>query len=153
MIRLATTNDITTIIELGIELKQSSPYVANINPRKARKNLAFFINSKRCQVLVAEHKGEVIGFIIGGIEDTWFSDEQMVSDVAFYVRPRFRGYGVGLVKRLRAWARTFPKVREITLGVSTGLDVNERTGKMYQHLGLQRVGGIYTENLKGNDSE
>lgn len=153
MIREATTNDIAAIIELGKELKSASPYVAVINPLKARKNLAFFINSKRCLVLVAEHQQEIVGFIVGGISDHWFSDEQMVTDVAFYVRPRYRVYSVGLVKRLREWGMQFPKVREMTLGISTGLDPNERTGRLYEHLGLTRVGGVFTQNLGEQSNE
>lgn len=153
MIREATTKDIAEIIRLGEELRETSPFVANINPQKARKNLAFFINSKRCLVLVAEHHGEVVGFIVGGIADSWFSDQQMVTDTAFYVRPKYRSYSVGMVKRLRSWGMQFPKVREITLGISTGLDPDERTGRLYEHLGLTRVGGMFTQNLGEQPNE
>ncbi|RAK01601.1 GNAT family N-acetyltransferase [Aliidiomarina maris] len=147
MIREATTNDISRLIELGEELRQQSPTMPAINPIKARKNLAFFMNSKRCAVFVAEHSGEVVGFIVGGIEDNWFSDERSVTDVAFYVRPLYRVYAVGLVKRLRTWGQTFQRVKDITLGISSGLDSNERTGRMYEHLGMQRVGGIFIQRF------
>lgn len=147
MIREATTDDIGRILELGADLKVQSPTMPSINPQKARKNLAFFMNSKRCAVFVAERAGEVVGFIVGGIEDNWFSDEQSVTDVAFYVLPRHRVYAVGLVKRLRSWGQSFPRVKDITLGISSGLDPNERTGRMYQHLGLQRVGGIFIQKF------
>lgn len=151
MIREATTDDIGAIIDLGGELEEQSSTIANIDPLKARKNLAFFMNSKRCLVLVAEHNEEVVGFIVGGIEELWYSQAQSVTDVAFYVRPRYRVYGPGLVKRLRAWGKQFPKVQDITLGISSGLESVQRTGQLYERLGLKPAGGIFIQKF-GDDT-
>lgn len=153
MIRPAKTDDITQMIALGEKLRGQSPFVRAINPLKARKNLAFFISSKRCCVLVAEHKGAIVGFIVGGLEDNWYSDEQTVSDVAFYVEPRYKVYAAGLVKKLRAWGSQFPKATDFLLGISSGVDGAERTGKLYERLGMTRTGGIYAQILKGEDHE
>lgn len=149
MIREATGADIDRILALGESLRAESDFMCSVNPQKARRNLAFFINSKRCLVLVAEHQSQVVGFIVGGIETLWYSDEQLVTDVAFYVEPLYRAYGPALVKRLRSWGMRFPRVSELLLGISTGTRHAERTGRMYQHLGLRAVGGLYVQKLRG----
>lgn len=153
MIRQATVGDITQILALGDKLKEQSPFVRTINPQKARKNLAFFISSKRCLVLVAEHQGEIVGFIVGGIEDNWYSDERTVTDVAFYVEPKYRVYAAGLVKHLRAWGSQFSTVSDFLLGISSGVDGTERTGRLYERLGMTRTGGMYAQILGAQDNE
>lgn len=148
MIRPAKVDDITGIIELGKELLDESPVLPPHDPLKARKALAFFISGARTSVFVAEHDGEIVGFIVGVLDEYWWSEVQYASDAAFYVKPEFRGYAVGLVKRLVTWAKKFKKVKHISLGVSSGLETYERTGQLYERLGFKPVGGIHTKSIE-----
>lgn len=150
MIRPAKVDDISSIIELGAKLLDESPVLPPHDPLKARKALAFFISGARASVFVADHDGEIVGFIVGVLDEYWWSDAQYASDAAFFVEPNHRGYAVGLVKNLVAWAQKFKKVKQVSLGVSSGLETYERTGKLYERLGFKPVGGIHTKSIEVN---
>lgn len=145
MIRQATVDDITDIIKLGQDAIAESKYLPDYDPLKARKTLAFFISAAKCTVFVAVKKQRVVGFIIGLVDEYWWGKAQYASDAGFYVDPEYRGFAPQLIKALQRWAFKFPKVRDLTLGISTGVETVERTGQMYEALGFTKVGGMYTK--------
>ena len=149
MIRPAKVEDITGIINLGSRLLDKSPVLPSHNPLKARKALAFFISGKKSCVFVSERQGEIVGFVIGIVDEYWWSEEQYVTDVGFFVDFNHRSSGAALARRLLKWAKQFKKVKYMSLGVSSGMDSIERTGKLYDKLGFEKAGGIYTKLLDG----
>lgn len=145
MIREAKVDDITRIINLGGEIIRQSKYLPDYQPLKARKALALFINAAKSCVFVAEVEGQVEGFIIGAVDDYWWSSAQYASDMGFYVSEQHRGFAKPLINAFEEWVKRFPKVRDITLAVSSGVEGVERTGRFYQRLGYEQVGGMYTK--------
>lgn len=150
MIRAAIPDDITGMIELARVVLAKSPVLPAMNELKARRLAYQSINSARMCAFVAEHQGKVVGFLIGCTDDYWWGDAQYASDIAFICHPNHGNYAPGLIRRLVKWAKQFPKVQDVTLAISSGLDADGRTGRMYQNCGFVPIGGMYTLKLEGD---
>jgi len=136
---------------LGAELLKDSVY-ANIKPdrQKFRLFVAGLMGSKSGIVLVIVNtKNEPQGFLLGMVDELFYSRQKIATDLAVYVRPDHRHIAPKLFKRFISWAKQKPNLIQITLGVSSGSEGTERTGLMYERLGLGHVGGIYTEIIQG----
>jgi hypothetical protein len=145
MIRLATYKDLDSIIEIGraVASEISAHYV--VDEFKSRKTLLFLIGARRGCVFVAENKaGEVVGFIAGQVDALWFSKACYATDIAFLVKPGNPVQGFLLAKRFIRWAKAIPDVVDITLNISSGLDTDNRLGRLYERLGLKPMGGCYS---------
>lgn len=145
MIRLATYEDLDQILEIGrtVAPKISAHYL--VDDFKSRKTLLFLMNARRGCVFVAENKaGDVVGFIAGQVDSLWFSKACYATEIAFLVE---RGNPVQvflLAKRFIRWAKAMPDVVDITLNISSGLDTDNRLGRLYECLGLKPMGGCYS---------
>lgn len=145
MIRLATHKDLTAILEIGraTAAEISQHYV--VDEFKTRKTLLFLMGARRGCVFVAENKaGDVVGFIAGQADALWFSKACYATDIAFLVKPGNPVQGFLLAKRFIRWAKAIPDVVDITLNISSGMDLNNRLGRMYERLGLKPMGGCYS---------
>ena len=71
MIRAATPDDITGMIELARVVLAKSPVLPAMNELKARRLAYQSINSARMCAFVAEHQGKVVGFLIGCTVAKW----------------------------------------------------------------------------------
>jgi hypothetical protein len=149
MIRTATADDITGMIALARTVLEKSPVLPPMNEQKARRLAYQAINSARMCAFVAERDGKIVGFLLGCTDDYWWGDAQFASDIAFVCHPNHGNYAPGLIRKLEKWAAQFPKVIDVTLGISSGLDKDGRTGRMYQNCGYAHVGGMFTKKLKG----
>lgn len=147
MIRAATADDITGMIELARSVLAKSPVLPPMNEAKARRLAAQAIASARMCAFVAEHGGKVVGFLLGSTDDYWWGDAQYASDIAFICHPNHGNYAPGLIRKLEKWATKFPKVIDVTLAISSGLDADGRAGRMYQNCGYAPVGGMFVKKL------
>lgn len=146
MIRTATRNDIPALIALGASMYQESRYAEN-SPFDALKcaDLAdHLINADAGCVLVAEHNGQIIGWLAGGIGEQWFLHQLMAFEYGVFISPNHRGGSAGarLVKSFMAWAKDHGAA-VINMGITTGVH-EERTGELYSRLGLSRTGLLYS---------
>lgn len=84
-----------------------------------------------------------VGMFIGSLQRFYFSEENGAFDLLWYVRPDARGgtSGVRLLDSFIGWAKD-KGVREVRLGVSTGVEV-EKTDRVLRRLGFAHVGGSY----------
>ncbi len=80
-------------------------------------------------------------------DEEWFSKSKYGTDLAFCVLPEHANQGVWLLRRFLRWCKQ-RDLKRITLGLSTGMDPEGRTGRMFEAHGLVSVGGIYS-TLKG----
>ncbi len=87
------------------------------------------------------------GLLLGLIDDLFFSRYNYATDVTFYVRERYRHLVPGMVKRFMTWAESKPRVVYVALGISSGIGDLERVGKVYESLGLSKIGGIYFKRI------
>lgn len=146
MIRAATRDEIPALIALGASMYQESRYAEN-SPFDALKcaDLAdHLISADAGCVLVAEHNGQIIGWLAGGIGEQWFSRQLMAFEYGVFISPHHRGGSAGarLVKSFMAWAKEHGAA-VINMGITTGVH-EERTGELYSRLGLSRTGLLYS---------
>ena len=50
------------------------------------------------------------------------------------------GWGAKLMRRFIGWAKENPGVKEIMLGISSGIGDSERTKKLYERMGAVKIG-------------
>jgi len=143
-VRLARPEDITAALKLGRITLERSTLCAELFDLQARKLMVRACNDLSMGMWVAEHKGEIVGFFMACKEQHWFSRSKYASDICFVVDPKHGNYAPSLIKRFIKWAKSDPKVTDVMLGISSGLDKDERTGRMYQNIGFTKVGGVYS---------
>ena len=151
MIRNARPEDIPALLDLGAKALAESEHPARFDRSKTRKMLRYAIMMHRkdgpMRVWVAETQGEVVGVLIGQMDALFFSSDRYATDLVFYTHPSHRGHGLNLVRRFLEWARNDKKVVDITLQISSGIEV-ERTQDLYERLGLKFVGGCFVDYKK-----
>ncbi|MBA5203088.1 GNAT family N-acetyltransferase [Pectobacterium aroidearum] len=145
MIRQATKEDIPELVLLGMRMHQESSYrKLSFDAEKCAALADQLIASTYGAVLVAEIDGQIIGWMAGGIAPFWFSHDRMAFEYGVFIDAEYRGGSAGyrLVKEFVRWAKEHGAV-EIRMGITTGVH-EERTGELYQRLGLQRTGLLYS---------
>ncbi len=149
-IRLADIPDVRAIVELGRELLEQSVY-AGIKPdeQKFRMLVAGLIGNKRGAVfVVVDDEDKPQGFLLGIIDELFFSTQRFATDMAVYVREGYRQHAPALYKRFLKWAESKPRVVQITMGISSGMPGIERAGKLYESFGFSPVGGLYMKRVE-----
>lgn len=143
MIRTANLNDVPEIIIIGQQvIDRSKTYNVTVNKDKAAYMIRRAINDKKMEVFIAEKADKVVGFFIALKDEYWFAKKYYATDLAFCVLPEHADQGVWLLRRFIRWCKS-NNIENIQLGLSTGLDPQGRTGKLYESHGLSLVGGIY----------
>ncbi len=142
MIRNAQVADLPRLLALGKRLHNKSPYPdVPIDVLTCGATLGQCINSAFGFAMVAMHKGKITGFMLGAAVPLWFSKKRSATDFITYAETPGDGYR--MLKTFVRWAWSIENVVEITLAQSSGIDV-ERSAKLYERLGLKRVGSLYT---------
>ncbi|MDA5498007.1 GNAT family N-acetyltransferase [Yersinia aleksiciae] len=145
MIRPATMDDIPALVALGARMHCESRYVTfPYDEDKCAALAVSLINAEFGVVLVAEESGQIVGWVAGGIGEQYFSYERMAFEYGVFIDAEHRGGTAGyrLVKAFIEWAKNHG-ARVINMGVTTGVH-EERTGELYQRLGLARTGSLYS---------
>ncbi len=149
IIRPAREGDADAVIELGKRMHEESAYA--FLPYDLKKVRALFNSyiadpEKQCG-LVAEEDSKLIGMFGGYLTSYFFCNEKIACDLIFFVDEKHRGSSAAprLIRAFRQWASVHG-ASEICLGVSTQINT-ERTGKFYERMGLQHVGGVYKQRL------
>lgn len=143
-VRIAKVQDITDAIEVGKKILTRSTIDAEVYELQARKVMLRAINDANMNIWIAEHDGRIVGFLLTIKEQHWFSRDKYASDICFVLEDSHGNYAAPMIRRFIKWAKSDPKVKDITLGISSGLDQDGRTGRMYQNLGFSPVGGVYS---------
>lgn len=148
-VRLADIPDIDALCELGRELLEQSVY-AGIKPDeyKFKTLLAGLMGSKNGTVLVVtDDDNQPQGFLLGMVDELFFSREKYATDLAVYARKAYRQYVPAMYRRFVKWASNRPKVVQISMGISSGIGDAERIGRMYELMGFDRTGGLYARRV------
>jgi len=141
MIRKAEFKDVSGIMEVAKDAheKSLSNSVA-IDPKTLRNNLQVCILSAEHFVLVVELEGEIEGVFIGVSHQLWYSKKKQATDLFFYVTEKGTGWGAKMMRRFISWAKESPGVKEIMLGISSGIGDTDRTRKLYERMGAVKIG-------------
>jgi len=149
MIRLGTHADIPAMLAIGqAVIAQARTLDCELDPELAAKTIRQALNHRKHAVFVAEKAGHVVGFFIAVQDQFWFSKTHYATDLAFCVSDEHKDQAVWLLRRFIRWCQS-NQIKHIQLGLSTGLDGEGRTGRLYEVHGLQLVGGIYSTTFVG----
>ena len=145
-IRLGDLPDMTKIVELGMELLENSDY-HGIKPDKLkfRKLVGSMMVSKRGRVwVVVDDDDKPQGFLLGMVDELFFSRSMYATDIAVYIREGYRQHAFKLYKNFIDWALLKPKVVDVSLAKSSGIIGLEEWEKLMEYLGLHKVGSLYS---------
>lgn len=147
MIRCATKDDIQALIELSRDMHAECwmrwmPFA----PERVSVVLNELVNHGF--LWVHEHGGQIDGGMAGYVAECWYAQIKVAGEFGLYVRPDLAGgiVAMRLVKQFVQWARE-QGAHEITLGITTGVNVHE-TGRLYERLGFECVGGNYKMRIE-----
>ncbi|CAM4032090.1 GNAT family N-acetyltransferase [Ectopseudomonas alcaliphila] len=147
MIRPATIDDIPRLVELGHLLHQTSRYSSHAYDGDVVGSFMAQLIAGTGVVFVAERDGKVIGALLGGITEQWFSTELLAFEYAFFVEPGAR-HGIisaRLVQALTTWAE-LRGAKHVQIGVTTGINV-EGTAQFYRAHGFQDAGLFFEKAI------
>ena len=148
-IRLGDIPDMNEICELGRELLAQSVY-RDIKPDepKFRLLVAGMMGQKTTTVLlVVDDDDKPQGFLLGLVDDLFFSRQRYATDIALFVREGYRDLAPRLIKRFIQWGESKPRVDHVMCGQSSGIGNTERVGRLYGGMGFEMVGGIYYKKV------
>lgn len=92
---------------------------------------------------VVRVSGVIRGLICGVLTPSPDLAGDTASDIFFYVDPKYRGRGIGLLKGFLSWAFGFKSVQYVALQISIGGDEAGRTEHLYRRLGFQKTGASF----------
>ena len=142
-IRRATIEDIRQIYEMLINMhSQTEIKLAPIKPEKLYVTIKTAL--EKGIVLVAEVKDKIVGSIAGIISSDWWSDQEFLKDLWFYVFPENRKSSIA-IKLVKCFIKIGNSAKlKIKLGHVFSGDI-ERKDKFFRHLGLEKAGSLYVE--------
>lgn len=143
-VRRASTNDIEAIVALGREAHERSGFGHHkYDDAIAGLLTARMLCGRNTTVLVAEHEGQIVGFMGAKVDTLPYVPVRVASDIAFYSRRA--GAGRALMRAFERWAQEM-MAQEILMGVSFGGSRNAKlTERFYRRLGFSYVGGIFVK--------
>ena len=143
-VRRATYNDTTNIVEFLEKYHTEGSVLSDIpfNSKDMTSVTNYHLKMPKHVIFIYEDTSEKLrGVLMGSIEPfmfnqrrTWASDLLFVSEQG----------GAWILKKFIAWARLY-NVDRIMMGVSTR---NERSDDLYQALGLEHMGGMYSLTIR-----
>ena len=144
MIRKAENKDVSGIMELVKEAHTHSiSRFVKLDPKTLRTNIQVCVLSAEHFVVVVELEGKIEGVMIGVTHQLWYSRKKQATDLFFYVTENGIGWGAKLMRRFIGWAKENPGVKEIMLGITSGIGDAERTKKLYERIGAVRIGDTF----------
>lgn len=142
LIRRATARDAAVLVELGRAMAGESPTA--YPPVEFEPSQRWLVNAdmnpERMYAALAEPD---IGFITGAIGPWSFSDRLRGACDLLFVRPEHRG-GSAAVRLWRSFAdwATANGAETLIAGSTTGV-ASERTARLFEAMGLPRVGSLH----------
>jgi GNAT superfamily N-acetyltransferase len=112
LIRLATPMDLEAVLDL-LEAMRMDTFWRDVAFRPNREAVGLWLLTTLSQdaqyrLLVAEEEARIVGFCMGQVAvNPFVPDVPYVYEVAFYVRPAYRGHRLAhaLWERMTAWGR------------------------------------------------
>lgn len=139
MIRRARHQDLPAIIDLGSALnKRGSWRYAKIEFKPAMDRLLRGLRDPHEWIGVAEHKGQIVGFLILVAQPMWWCPSmlQVLDDIIYCERP---GLGRKLLKAGVEWAESLDGVAEIIISLNAGIET-ERSARAIEAQGFMPRG-------------
>lgn len=147
-IRVATINDIPTLVQFGHAFMQESPHYQqrSYDLKKAEKHFKKVLVTGA--LFIAEQNGVICGGFAGGTGKDWFNNEKIAFDYVMYVKPEYRKTRAAylLVQAFLNWAQIIGADR-VQCGTTTGVE-SRGCIRLYEHFGLSEYGTVLSMELK-----
>jgi hypothetical protein len=141
MIRKALDKDVTSIMKVVQEAHEKSiSKTVPLDVKTLRRSVQVCVLSREHLVMVVDLDGSIEGAFIGVTHQLWYSRKKQSADLFFYVTEKGKGYGANLMRRFITWSKKDNGVKEIVLGISSGIGDSSRVKQLYQRMGGVRVG-------------
>lgn len=141
--------DAFQILELGKRMHEESGYrKVAFNPQKLWDLLDNTLKFPERRFIAYEKRdGVIVGGFLGQINEHYFSDELVATDLAMYVVPELRKSRVfyRMFKEFEAWAKA-GGATSIFLGHTTGVDT-EKAKPLFEKLGYQTIGYVFNKEI------
>lgn len=149
MIREARPSDKGALLELMRKMHEETAYKQfPLSEIKLLETVDLWLTHLWHRITyVLEHEGAVVGVFVGYMNDFWFSEAICGFDEVIFIDPDYRGrHGLSqLLARFEGWCSE-RGCAAVLVGVSSGVML-ERTGKLLQLLGYDKVGGLYRRTI------
>ncbi|MBS7658230.1 MAG: GNAT family N-acetyltransferase [Candidatus Bathyarchaeia archaeon] len=141
IIREATPNDLLNIVKLAKELTISESNIdPMVNPFSKFQDSEWIlrnIKGDKTVVFVAEHNGEIVGYILGWVSQPWDykSNRGYICDCFVKEKYRRKGIGAALCKAILNWFIN----RNVTCIEADVYSNNTASLEMFKSLGFKEV--------------
>lgn len=141
MLRIATSDDLELVVEMGLKFIETSPYKDIYSPDKLKDLVADYIAAKGENkiVLVYEDKGMILGMIYPFA----FGDVLQCMEVGWWVEPDYRKEGIGdkLLEALEYWAN------KLGCSIMTMVSLDDKLDKFYTKKGYRLSERLYMKDI------
>jgi ribosomal protein S18 acetylase RimI-like enzyme len=159
-LRPGNRKDAEALLEIEREILLENEFMISVieefeeTPEQLRNWICKVIENKRETLIIAETKGEVVGFIVFRTKNA-----KRLSHTGTFtamVKKEYRNQGIGklLIKELLIWAEQNPFIEKVSLGV---LSTNRRAIELYKKMGFVEEGrkikevkfseGVYADDI------
>lgn len=153
-IRFATTADVPGFVQAGQQIHATThlthhPYDGG----RVARTLQGIIDQphgRYCFIVAVDNDDAPVGWIIGCMEQHFFSGNWLASIVNYGVLPerRMSGAALKLLTAFRKWAEN-RGASEINAGVNSGVDL-DKMDRFLRKLGFRQTGGNYSIGLQAS---
>ena len=142
----ATPEDLVKLTTIGVTMFMESPHYSRFtyDPGKVFDILSLCVGTEKgVAVVLRDDNGEVVGGLIGVVEEHWFGHSKMAYDIAFFILPEYR-HGRWGIKLIQAFVESAKEkgADEVQLTNTSGV-MSERVEKLIEYCDFTRVGGMF----------
>ena len=144
-IRQATEEDVFDILVLAREFSREAPVTHKWDREKTQNFIESSITSPFCCLFVLEDRGEIVGAIVGLVNEMYMSQTTVATELAWFVSKNYRGHkgSILLMKTFERWAKE--KGADYTvMGDISNINVLE---KLYTKFGYSKSETVYMKEL------
>lgn len=144
MNRLAKTEDIPQMVELGMALHHESTYRdRDFDADTLSENLKNMIDNHHAFAVVSEIDNRIVGAFLGGIAQDWFGKDMVAFDYTLFVLPEYRQGTIAfrMINSFIKWAEN-KRVKKIQMGITTNIHP-EQTARFYESFGFAPKGQMF----------
>lgn len=149
MIRPMKPDDLQSVVVLLDHLRTLTPYrLLRPDWGVVLRTITECMSPQLGMVLVAEHKGALTGILIAKVQTIWWAEQRdgprVVSDLLFH--SQHYGDGGRMLRALKGWAFSLPRVVRIEMAVSSGRGTMRSMCRLYERQGFALEGTLFTLN-------
>jgi GNAT superfamily N-acetyltransferase len=144
-IREATEEDVFDILVLAREFSKESPVTHKWDKEKTEHFIISAINNNNTIIFILEDKDEIVGAIVGIINEMYMSQTVVATEMAWFVSKDYRGRkgSIMLMKTFEKWAET-NGANYICMGAIEGIT---ELDKLYTKSGYFKSETLYMRNI------